>query len=68
MSSAVAIDVERSFTIVCGICGSSASRFSNPADPANSTIQCGHCNADRGTLDQLKTLARAADLEFSSMA
>jgi len=59
-------DLERSsFRIVCERCGSLSIRLENPdRAPANAQIQCGGCNAVRGTLADLRDLARRSTGRF----
>lgn len=48
------------FKVVCDICGSLSIKLEDPTKIALSTaIQCGRCNAVRGTLADLHTLARS---------
>jgi hypothetical protein len=48
------------FKMVCDGCGSLQIKLTDPTKLDFETIvRCGRCNAVRGTLDQLHTLARA---------
>jgi hypothetical protein len=47
------------FKVVCDDCGSLSIKLVDPANAASATaIQCGRCNAVRGTLAELHDLAR----------
>jgi predicted Zn finger-like uncharacterized protein len=47
------------FKIVCENCGSLSIKVSDPANsPAATVVQCGRCNAVRGTVGDLHDLAR----------
>jgi hypothetical protein len=51
--------VEMRFKVVCDNCGSLSIKLSDPINLASATaIQCGRCNAVRGTLADLQDLAR----------
>lgn len=47
------------FKVVCDQCGSLSIKLTDPTNAASTTpIQCGKCNAARGTLAELQDLAR----------
>lgn len=59
----MSIDLHRSATrsglkIVCEACGNLSIKAVDPAAPGETLIHCGHCNAVRGTLSDLRDLAR----------
>lgn len=50
-----------SFKVVCDACGSLQIKVADPIKAgAENLIRCGRCEAVRGTLDQLHSLARAS--------
>jgi hypothetical protein len=56
-----------SFKVVCDNCGSLSIKLTEPGKAAlETTIKCGRCSAVRGTLADLKVLARRGKetLEF----
>ena len=59
-------DFERcSFKVVCESCGSLSIKLENPERaPANAQIQCSGCGAVRGTLADLRDLARRGNGQF----
>ena len=51
-------DVQK-FKFVCDACGSMTIKVANPdRAPETTVIECGRCNAPRGTLASLRDLAR----------
>jgi hypothetical protein len=53
------------FKVVCDHCGSLSIKLIDPASHASATVvQCGRCNAVRGTLAELHDLARRANDVF----
>jgi hypothetical protein len=53
------------FKVVCDICGSLSIKLMDPAKATSDTaIECGRCNAVRGTLADLHKLARLANGVF----
>lgn len=53
------------FKVVCERCGSLSIKLENPERaPASAQIQCGGCNAVRGTLAELRDLARRSTGQF----
>jgi hypothetical protein len=56
---------EPGFKIVCDQCGSLTIKVVDPANsPAATLVQCGRCNAVRGTLGHLHDLARRSNELF----
>jgi hypothetical protein len=66
MNLAKHLTVERAgFKVVCDHCGSLSIKLMDPINLASATaIQCGRCNAVRGTLADLHDLARRANDVF----
>ena len=53
------------FKVVCDICGSLSIKLIDPTKATSDTaIECGRCNAVRGTLADLQKLARLANDVF----
>jgi hypothetical protein len=51
--------LEQRFKIVCEQCGSLSIKIADPANsPAATLVQCGRCDAVRGTVGDLHDLAR----------
>jgi len=51
--------------IVCDVCGGLSIKPIDPTDAEdNASIHCRHCNAIRGTIADLRALARQATGEF----
>ena len=59
-------DLERcSFKVVCEDCGSLSIKLENPERaPGNAQIRCSGCGAVRGTLADLRDLARRGNGQF----
>jgi hypothetical protein len=54
-----------SFQVVCESCGSLSIKLENPERaPANAQIRCSGCGAVRGTLANLRDLARRGNGQF----
>ena len=54
-----------SFKVVCESCGSLSIKLENPErSPANALIRCSGCGAVRGTLADLRELARRGNGQF----
>jgi len=54
------------FKVVCESCGSLSIKLENPErSRASEQIQCGGCGAVRGTLADLRDLARRGDGQFA---
>ena len=60
-------DLQRcGFKVVCESCGSLSIKLENPVRArASEQIQCGGCGAVRGTLADLRDLARRSDGQFA---
>jgi hypothetical protein len=49
------------FKVVCDACGSLQIKLADPTKAgAETLVRCGRCDAVRGTLDELHSLARAS--------
>jgi hypothetical protein len=54
------------FKVICDSCGSLTIKVADPTKVGSeSIIHCGRCNAERGTLAELHSLARTGTVEFN---
>jgi DNA-directed RNA polymerase subunit RPC12/RpoP len=59
-------ETQRGLKIVCEVCGSLSIKPIDPAEASDAEVRCRRCNAVRGTIADLRALARQStgDFEF----
>ncbi|SHK60684.1 hypothetical protein SAMN05444321_0026 [Bradyrhizobium lablabi] len=52
------------FKVICESCGSLSIKLADTRSGSQPVVRCGRCDAVRGTLAELHSLARAGTVEF----